>query len=145
MPCPTFLTIDGVLSAFDSDRAVAQQRYVEFVSAGIGASLEARLVGEIYLGDEEFIRDLMPGVRIAEVPRAQWQPLRPSLDALCRERAGILAAYRNYGYRLREIGDHLGVHPATVSRALVCLERAAGARGDEDLAAEVDHREAGTE
>ncbi|MGI9021029.1 MAG: helix-turn-helix domain-containing protein [Solirubrobacterales bacterium] len=87
----------------------------------------------------------MPGVRIAEVPRPQWQPLRPSLDALCRGEAGILAAYRTYGYRLREIGDHLGVHPATVSRALVRLEQAAGASGDEDSAAEVDHRETGTE
>ena len=145
VPCPTFLRIEGVLSAFDSDRAVAQQRYVEFVADGIEASLEARLVGEIYLGDEDFIRDLMPGVRIAEVPRVQWQPLRPSLDALCGERAGILAAYRTYGYRLHEIGDHLGVHPATISRALVRLEQAAGARGDEDSAAGVDQREAGRE
>lgn len=27
-------------------------------------------------------------------------------------------AYRQYGYRLAEIADHLGVHPATVSRRL---------------------------
>jgi REP element-mobilizing transposase RayT len=137
VPCPSFLTIDGVLSAFDRDRMVAQQRYVEFVADGIEASLEARLVGEIYLGDMEFIRDLMPGVRIAEVPRVQWQPIRPSLETLCEERAGILAAYRTYGYRLWEIGDHLGVHPATISRALARLE--------EDPAAIVDHRESGTE
>lgn len=120
---PAFLTIDGVLSMFDSDRAVAHQRYVEFVSDGIEASLEGRLVGEIYLGDDGFVRDLMPDVPVAEVPRVQWQPLRPSLDALCREEAGILAAYRTYGYRLREIGEHLGVHPATVSRSLVQLEQ----------------------
>lgn len=119
---PAFLMIEGVLSMFDSDRAVAQRRYVEFVSNGIEASLEARLVGEIYLGDDEFIRDLMPDVPVAEVPRVQWQPLRPSLDVLCREEAGILAAYRTYGYRLREIGEHLGVHPATVSRSLVRFE-----------------------
>lgn len=145
VPCPSFLTIDGVLSAFDSNRVVAQQRYVEFVAEGIEAPLESRLVGEIYLGDEEFIRDLMPGVRIVEVPRVQWQPLRPSLDELCCEEAGILAAYRTYGYRLREIGAHLGVHAATVSRALVRLEQTAAARGGEDPAATVAYREPGTE
>ena len=123
VPSPSFLTVDGILSMFGSDRAVARQRYVEFVSEGIEASLESRLVGEIYLGDDDFVRDLMPGVPVAEVPRVQWQPLRPSLDALCREEAGILSAYRTYGYRLREIGAHLGVHPATVSRSLVRLEQ----------------------
>lgn len=28
----------------------------------------------------------------------------------------IHTAYRRYGYRLTEIADHLGVHPATISR-----------------------------
>jgi len=135
--CPSFLTIDGVLDAFDSERAVAQQRYSEFVAGGVEASLAGRIVGEIYLGGEEFIRELMPGARIAEVPRVQWQPLRPTLDALCGEPAGILAAYRTYGYRLREIGEHLGVHPATISRALARLERSAAAR-DDDSAAGLD-------
>jgi REP element-mobilizing transposase RayT len=143
--CPSFLTIDGLLGVFDSDRSVAQQRYIEFVADGIETSLEGRIVGEIYLGDEEFIRDLMPGVPVAEVPRVQWQPLRPSLDALCGARAGILVAYRTYGYRLREIADHLGVHPATISRALVRLEQATAGRGDEDPAAGFDRRKAGSE
>jgi putative transposase len=120
---PTFLVIDGVLSMLDADRAVARRRYVEFVADGIEASLESRLVGEIYLGDDDFVRDLMPDVPMAEVPRVQWQPLRPSLEALCHEPAGMLAAYRTYGYRLREIGQHLGVHPSTVSRSLVRLEQ----------------------
>ncbi len=30
----------------------------------------------------------------------------------------ILHAYRRYGYRLREIAEHLGVHYMTVSRRL---------------------------
>jgi REP element-mobilizing transposase RayT len=122
---PRFLTIDGILRRFDPQRTVAQRRYVYFVAAGIDASLHERLVGEIYLGDEEFIRDLMPNAPVDEVPRAHWQPLRPSLGALCTDRVGLLVAYRTYGYRLREIGEHLGVSPATVSRALVQLEQAA--------------------
>ena len=30
----------------------------------------------------------------------------------------IAVAYRQYGYRLREIAEHLGVHEVTVSRRL---------------------------
>jgi putative transposase len=120
-----------VLSEFGSDLAVARQGYVEFVAEGVEASLSASLLGEIYLGDEDFVRDLMPGVPIAEIPRVQWQPLRPSLDELCGQRAGLLAAYRTYGYRLREIGEHLGVHPATVSRLITRLEHAAVDRAAE--------------
>ena len=121
-PRPRFLTTDGILGMFDDDRSVAQRRYVDFVAEGIEDSIYASIIGEIYLGDEEFIRSLMPGKPVAEVPRVQWQPLRPTLDELCAEPAWILAAYRTYGYRLREIGGHLGVHPATVSRALARLE-----------------------
>jgi len=128
VPRPPFLTIDGILGRFGAHRASAQRHYVEFVAAGIGASLQERLVGEIYLGNEEFIRHLMPDAPVEEVPRAQWQPLRPSLDALCDDPAGLLVAYRTFGYRLREIGAHLGVSPATVSRALIRLEQPATRR-----------------
>ena len=83
------------------------------------------MIGEIYLGSEEFVRALAPSVPIAEVPRPQWQPLRPSLAELCVCEEGVLIAYRIYGYRLHEIGRHLGRHPATVSRRLRRLETAA--------------------
>lgn len=42
---------------------------------------------------------------VAEVPRAQWQPLRTSLDEPLSRAGGVLEAYRRYGYRLDEIGD----------------------------------------
>ncbi len=32
-------------------------------------------------------------------------------------------AYRQYGYRLREIAEHLGVHEVTVSRRLTHAEQ----------------------
>jgi hypothetical protein len=109
------------------DKREAQRRYVDFVADGVAASLRARIVGEIYLGDEDFIRALMPGEPVPEVPRPQWQPLRPGLEELCREPGGILVAYRSYGYRLQELADHLGVHPSTVSRTIIRFEQAAAA------------------
>lgn len=54
--------------------------------------------------------------------RRQTQAQRPLLEALFRRtgdrRKMIHRAYRQYGYRLAEIADHLGVHAATVSRRL---------------------------
>jgi DNA-binding MarR family transcriptional regulator len=38
------------------------------------------------------------------------------------ERA-IVQAYKEHGYRLREIADHLGIHYATVSRKLTQMEQ----------------------
>ncbi|HEY7795280.1 MAG TPA: transposase [Gaiellaceae bacterium] len=137
--CPRALTIDWLLSSFADDRREAQRRYREFVADGVDASLVPQIVGEIYLGDEEFIRALMPREPVAEVPRVQWQPLRPGLAELCSSPDGVLDAYRRYGYRLREIAAHLGVHPSTVSRALVRLEQATAAQRDPDGAgAEAD-------
>jgi len=47
-------------------------------------------------------------------------PQRPSLRGLFDRKETttrlIHVAYRQYGYRLAEIADHMGVHPATVSR-----------------------------
>ena len=69
------------------------------------------------------------------MPRVQWQPLRPCLDELLGEPGGLLEAYTRYGYRLREIGAHLGVHPSTVSRALARLEQATAAQLQGGIAA----------
>ncbi|MBS0158030.1 MAG: helix-turn-helix domain-containing protein [Nitrospira sp.] len=37
--------------------------------------------------------------------------------------AAFAVAYRQYGYRLREIAEHLGVHEVTVSRRLKRTEQ----------------------
>lgn len=118
---PGFLTVNWVLAQFGKQPRQAQARYRAFVREGLGRHPWQDLRGQIYLGSEDFIARLtkkMP--RQQEVPRVQRHPVRPRLEEILRRRGdqGIAVAYRHYGYRLREIADHLGVHYATVSRHL---------------------------
>jgi putative transposase len=121
---PAFLTLDWLLSQFAGERHAAQARYRTYVAeAALRHFGEVR--GEIYLGADEFIDRLAPNRRLQEIPRPQWQPLPPPLEALF-DKLGDVAievAHRRYGYPLRVIADHLGVHYSTVGRRLADVER----------------------
>jgi DNA-binding NtrC family response regulator len=101
------------------------------VAEGIGEAVWPELTGQIYYGDDEFIAELAKEAKGAEVPREQRQPLRPLLRECVKSGTPeeIGQAYREYGYRLREIAQHLGVHYATVSRR---LKRAESQRSHSD-------------
>jgi len=120
-PAPPFLRIDWLLGQFGQARRQAQARYRTFVREGLGRHPWQNLRGQIYLGSEDFIARLTTKMeRQQEVPRVQRHPVRPRLEEILNRRGGqgITVAYRQHGYRLREIADHLGVHYATVSRRL---------------------------
>ena len=120
-PVPSFLTTDWILSQFARSRTKAPGAYRRFVSRGKGARPWEGLRGQIYLGSEAFVRKLPKGGRgLSEVPRAQREGVRPSLEDLLGENAveGMVAAYRTHGYAMREIAEFLGVHYATVSRRI---------------------------
>ena len=125
---PAWLMTDWVLGQFGQRRRTAQEKYRVFVADGIEAPCPWEQVqGQIYLGGEEFVAMHQPGRRIREVPRRQTQTHRPSLRVLfqrgqSRERV-VHEAYRQHGYRLAEIANHLGVHYATVSRWLKQAEQ----------------------
>jgi nicotinamide-nucleotide amidase len=124
-PAPSFLRVDEILAQFGRRREEAQRRYRAFVGAGDEDDPFEGLHGQIYLGSEEFAHAHADGAPpLAEVPRGQWQPVRPGLaDILSAEgEQGILVANRRYGYRLREIADHLGCHLSTVSRRVSRLD-----------------------
>ena len=117
---PGFLAIDSLLAHFGDTRASARTQYRRFVDEQRGT----RAVAEnrsIFLGDARFVaghtRDLDA---ITEVPRSHWKPARPALEEVLipRSDAAIAAAYRDHGYRMREIAERLGVHYATVSRRI---------------------------
>lgn len=123
---PKFLTTDWVLAYFDQRRSAAQKKYRKFVKEGLESRPWEGLKGQIYLGSEELIaRHSVGNDDLKEVPRAQLHATRPPLEKILAkggERA-ILPAYREHGYRLHEIAEHLGVHYATVSRRLKRMEQ----------------------
>jgi len=125
-PKPQFLTTDWVLGQFGQSRSIAQKKYRQFVREGRESRPWEELRGQIYLGSERFIEKHRAGDQaIKEIPRVMRRPTRPRLDQLFarNKNTAILQAYREYGYRLHEIAEYLGVHYATVSRRLRQLER----------------------
>jgi putative transposase len=123
-PRPEFLTVSWILGQIGDSRQRAQQRYRTFVAEGLGQRGLSDIRGQIFLGSEEFARELSaPNERIEEVPRPQWQPvMRPLGNILDDDSTDrLLAAYRE-GYTQREIADHLGLHLSTVSRRLSKLD-----------------------
>lgn len=117
-PAAPFLTTDWVLGQFSDRRNVARERLSAFV--GRGTDEDTPLLGGVYAATEAFVASCLADLEpVAEVPRREWQPVRPPLDGVfARERLPVAAAYRRYGYTLGEIAQHLGCHYATVSRRL---------------------------
>ena len=122
---PAFLTTEWILSQFAKQWTAAQKKYRLFVKEGLRSRPWEELRGQIYLGSEEFIAEHASGKEeVKEIPRRQRQAVRPTLEQLFTRGAeqAIMLAYREHGYRLHEIAEHLGVHYATVSRRLKELE-----------------------
>ncbi|HET8760127.1 MAG TPA: transposase [Nitrospiria bacterium] len=129
---PAWLTTEWVLAQFGTTKGRAQTAYRTFVSDRAPQRPWDALRNQIYLGTETFVDSLpLTPTSMAEVPRAQRHRQRPTLAALLRTRRpspqAIAVAYREHGYRLREIADHCGVHYATISRRLRAAEDGAGA------------------
>lgn len=119
----SFLFTDWVLAQFSDKRSEAVKEYIEYVNEGREVQLWDRLIGQVYYGGKRFIEKVTDGVEVLkEVPRIQCQPLRPDLKEVLKEEHGILKAYRDYGYRMKEIAEELDVHYATVSRRLKRIE-----------------------
>ena len=133
---PAFLTVDWILSQFDGRKRVSMEKYRRFVMEGVDKeSPWETLRGQIFWGTDEFIQQLRGLLdekgNIEEVPRLQRYVARPLLSELFKgkkvkerkaEDKAIYDAYVRYGYTMKEIAEHLGVHYATVSRAIKRLD-----------------------
>jgi putative transposase len=129
-PAPAFLTVEWILSQFGTERSRAERAYRAFVREGAGETPWERLRADIYLGSDSFLRRRGGAdEELVEIPRDQRLPLRCSLEELFRRdgEAALVRAYREYGFRLREIAVVLGVHYSTVSRRLRAAEAALAA------------------
>ena len=118
---PDRLVDEDALALFGGDR----ERYGRFVDdTGEHDAPEPK---GVILGSDAFVADNVPVEQPSrEVARAEWQPLRPELEILFgvyedRDEASA-RAYRDFGYRLQQIADHLGCSSKTVSRRLHAWE-----------------------
>ncbi len=128
-----YLATDWILGQFDKTKSEARIKYRQYVKDGM-AEKEApweKLKGQVILGSDMFIervREFLGGKdQITEIPRLQRTAGRPSLEVLFpagerltkRERnPTVLDAHVKYGYSLKEIAEHLGVHYTTVSKVV---------------------------
>ena len=124
-PAASWLALDALLAQFAKRRAVAQQRYAQFVAEGIqAASPWSHLKGQIFLGDDAFVKrmqsHLKAGTDDVQIPRAQRRPPPPALAEIERRakdrNAAIVAAYATGGYSYQQLADHFLLHFTTVGR-----------------------------
>ena len=130
-----WLTMDWILSQFDPQRINAQKAYAKFVELGIARdSPWSALHGQVLLGSSRFIAEMGPRVEeiaaTREVPRAQRLLTRPSLanlfgsvsDTLTGTEKSLrdqkIRSAHDYGYRLSEISQNIGLHYSTISRII---------------------------
>lgn len=117
---PDWLTIRWILRQFGNEARIAIKGYREFVLNGINQDLDHSVKGQIYYADDEFIAKLKLDKTDKEIPKVQRQPMRPSLEELIKKGSAdeMGMAYREYGYRLKEIANYLGVSYPTIHRRL---------------------------
>ncbi len=126
-PVPAYLTADWVLAQFGRSRSAAQLGYRRFVADRMDESPFARLAGRVVLGREDFVDRYALDDRIdglEEIPRAQREHARPPITSLLAEygERGLVIAYRDHSYALKELAEALGCHYSTVSRRMRYLE-----------------------
>jgi len=124
---PAWLTTDGVLAQFASDRREAVRCYTAFVLEGTGEeSIWRDLARQIYLGDEAFVKRMQAKCeglfKTVGVPRAQKRPpARPLEEWASRyedRNEGIVAAYATGEYSYQQIADFFGLHFTTIGKIL---------------------------
>ena len=134
---PIWSAIDRPLSLFGTTRHNAIKAYVRFVADGVwGSSPWDQLKQGVFLGTDRFVESLLDQFggagSITEVPRAQQQRPRQSLEAIengaHNRNDAIVLAYRVHSYTLKEIGVHFGLHYSRVSR-IVKKRSKEGAKG----------------
>jgi putative transposase len=128
-PC---LTTDWILAGFSEIKKEAQQRYSDFVRAGLRQpSPWQQLKNQIYLGTDHFVHEMQskidPEQSLNDIPKKQKQAPVKSLayffERYATRQESMARAYLTGHYTLAEVGHHFGVSYATVSRAVKLVEK----------------------
>lgn len=123
---PVWLQTDWLLGQFGSTRDLAVRAWVDFVRAGVGLpSIWAGLRNQVFLGDEEFVRQALEQserLDVTEIPRTQRRAPAKDLEHYQKTTSSIpeamCAAFASGGYTMAEIARYFRVHYSTVSRAV---------------------------
>lgn len=127
-----FLDTGWILSQFAKRTKNAQQKYIQYVKEGKKADSPMDDVrGQILLGSDSFIQKLKPqlikGRSKKELPKWQRNLSRPPIEEVFKNIEGKTLKQRNarikqaneiFGYTLKQIGEHLGLHYTSVSRII---------------------------
>lgn len=126
---PRFLTVEGILARFDGPKEPARLLYRKFIADGIcHNNIRKKPPADGVLGSDPFrqwVSGLLKSRALSpEYPAAARRvgtlPLEVVLAQVTPDSrdAAILNAHVRYGYRQREIAEHLGLHYSTVSKIL---------------------------
>ena len=126
-----FFTVQWLLDNFSPQTTRAQQLYREFVDKNEQPSPWSKLTGQIYLGSDTFIQQVKnqtsTNIDCKEIPLLHRHAGRPKLADLltCNTEQSkeqrnklIYSAHVDYGYKLKQIAEILGIHYTTVSKAV---------------------------
>lgn len=113
------LAVAETLAMFSEDRGVARRAYARFVADGKEVRLPESKQ-QVFLGDDDFVERTAARAKAPsrEVPRKQrvQKSLAQHERAASDRDSAIRAAYASGAYTLKAIGEHFGLHYATVSR-----------------------------
>ncbi len=123
---PGFLTVDWLLLQFDGDTLRAIKTYREFVQQGRNVTIWDQVRSGNILGSEDFVNQLEPLLSTirtnVDIPRSQRLAGRPTLESIFADVVDIPSrneciyeAIRIHQYRLKEVGDFLGLYYSTIS------------------------------
>lgn len=123
---PSFLSVEWILSQFDSEPSRAVHAYRGFVRQGRGVAIWDELRRGNLLGTDSFIEAIGPllneQLAATEIPRRQRLAARPTLEMLfadVNDKASrneqIYQAVRAHEYTLKEVADFLGLYYSTIS------------------------------
>jgi putative transposase len=123
---PEFLATDWLLAQFADTREPAIRAYRAFVKQGQGIDVWSDSVSGVLMGRDAFVQRMRPLLTDVAENREFKQDdrlaARSTLDELFDDATDkltrnqrIYEAVRLHGYRLKEVGDHLGLCYSTIS------------------------------